>query len=68
MRPLESFSIFSAQGTMKCFTGLATGGRKLCMRSVTSCAAAGVGASARPDISVPASAVRTIVFMGYPPA
>ena len=41
MRPLESFSTFSAHGITKCFTGLATGGRNECTRSVTSCADSG---------------------------
>src|SRR5436190_11667325 len=63
MRPLESFSTFSAHGVTKCFIGLATGGRKECTRSVTSCAAAVVGPQATPDTSNPPSAAMAIFFI-----
>ena len=68
MRPLESFSTFSAHGTMKCFTGLATGGRNVCSRSVTSCAVAAVGAKPRPDARAPASAAKAIRFIVVTPS
>jgi len=42
---------------MKCFTGLATGGKKLCSRRVTSCDPAEVGASARPTKAASANAM-----------
>src|SRR5437660_446846 len=63
MRPLESFSIFSAHGVTKCFIGFATGGRKECTRSVTSCAAAVVGPNAATDTSNPPSATMASIFI-----
>ena len=67
MRPFDSFSTFSAHGTMKYFTGLATGGRKVWSRRVTSCDVAAVGTRANPDATTAPSIAGTIRFMAFPP-
>ena len=63
MRPLESFSTFSAHGITKCFIGLATGGRNECTRSVTSCDTAAAGVSAHAAIATTPHNDNVVDFM-----
>src|SRR5262245_40487533 len=67
MRPLESFSIFCAQGVTQCFIGLATGGRNECTLSVTSWAPAGIAAAAKPSAKIVVTAVpRALAIVASP--